>query len=240
MRKYVKCIGAFCGDASQIISKNGVKLGFNMTSSSSVSTVPAVTPQLDVAAFEKMSAWDRCEVITTVGSLVLLIVAVGLTINYALHPVAPMIPITSNFSMSLPLMVCSSAGFVMAITFVVQMIRHRQINVTFERGFGQLFHSSEFLRGQLRYALHPGGRSEGLTVAQYQEARQEVLENAENLVDGKMAFFPTRDGLQISGLWHFIDADAPTVILFHGNAMSAEDLAFTWGKYYKNLQFNVL
>jgi esterase/lipase len=189
--------------------------------------------------FGKMTAQNKFDVAATLLSAVFLIVALGLAIRYAVHPLPPLIPITPNFSISLPLLVCSSAGCVMAVTFIVQMIRHKQLKVAFEKGIGRLISSFDCLKVPVRFAIHPGARAEGETEEMYRQKRKDDVESAELFI-GPCESYQTRDQVTLRGYWHLSGKNKPTVILFHGNAMNAEDMAPFWGSYYKESGFNVL
>jgi hypothetical protein len=183
---------------------------------------------------ERMSAQNKFDALSTIGSAILSIVALSLVINYAVHPISPMVPITSNLSLSLPMLICSSIGTVTTITFIVQMIRHKHIKLAFERYIGQRIISSNFLRGLIRRNLHLGGREEGESVENYQIANKELIERAEQNI-GPCVSFQTRDGVTLRGYWNFVRKSVPTVIIFHGNTGTAESMTSLWGKGYKSL-----
>ncbi|HEY4831806.1 MAG TPA: alpha/beta fold hydrolase [Waddliaceae bacterium] len=209
-----------------------------MSSADATNNLQTHRPELELTAFERMTKRDRCDVLTTIVAPILLIIAIGLTIHYVLHPIAPLIQITPTFSMSLPLMICSGGGLVSAITLIVQLIRHTKVKIAFERGFGQLVYSSTFLQELVRYALHPGGREGEQTAQEYCDLRKDYIAFTEQRI-GKIAELPARDKVELRGYWHKEDEEAPTVILFHGNVARAEHW-HSWGSYYKNLGFNVL
>jgi esterase/lipase len=188
------------------------------------------TPQLNLYP----SLRDKCDIITTVAASVLLIIFFSLSIHYVRFPIPPMIQITANFSLSLPIIICSSLGCVTTITLIVQIIRRAHIKEAFEKCVAQKICSSDRLQHLIRYALHPGGRAEGESIADYLPERIDWLERAR-------VNFQTRDGLSLGGYWYKNhNPEAPTAIIFHGNGERAENLVGSWGEKYKELGFNVL
>jgi len=192
--------------------------------------------QWSTVAYHGMSALNKFDVISSIGSAILLIVALGLVANYAVNPTPPMIHITAHLSFSLPFMVCSAAGVIFSLLFSIQLIRHKDLKIAFERGIGQLVASSGCLQAKVRYALHPARRRQAL--ANCQTASHSLTDDSGNV--SRSVNFLTRDHVKLQGYWRFVDAGAPTVIVFHGNGSNAEEMALFWGKIYGTLNYNFL
>lgn len=181
----------------------------------------------------------RCDIITTIVAPILLAVAVSLTIYYAVHPLAPLVPIYDGFSISFPLLVCGSSGLALTILLIVQIARRGQVKIACGKCLGNTVQTSPQIQQATRKILHPGGRPNGQTVAQYQ------VENVDRLgwvteELGQRVQFQTRDNLSLGGYWWRSEVqEAPTVIFFYGNQMTALD-SMEMGMLYKNAGFNVL
>jgi esterase/lipase len=173
---------------------------------------------------------DKCDVTATLVASLLLIVSLSLVINYVIHPVPPMIQITADFALSLPVVVCGSISMGLIVTLLVQICRNQSVAEAFSR----TTHAS------VRSRIHMGGRPDCETVSQYAEAHQATIEYTEEMVGDRISF-ETRDGVQLTGYWNESDSPCmrPTVLLFHGNNGSASTMT-DWGYYYKQLGFNVL
>lgn len=174
---------------------------------------------------------DKYKVIVTLAGSLLLIASLSLALYYAIHPIPPMVQITPDFALSLPVVICSSIGMGLITTLLIQI----SINKPVAEAFKRVEHAT------VRSRLHQGGRSIGTTVVQYKEANQEIIDYAERRV-GSLVSFTTRDGVQLSGYWgHTSDffQGSPTVLLFHGN-LGCTSTMTSWGWYYKQLGFNVL
>lgn len=193
----------------------------------------------DIQLENVVSIKDKYDIVTTVVAPLFFLISFSLIIYYAIHPLPPLVPITSSFSMSLPLIICSGIGFVFGVIFVIQLVRHSQVKVAFEKSVGQWIHSSENVQTLIRRVLHPGGR-EDQTVEDYVVANNEIIEEI-TTVFGSAVTFVTRDNVSLRGYWYESQRkDAPTAVIFHGNAMNAEDVIPSWGEVYRTLGFNVL
>jgi len=183
---------------------------------------------------------DKYDIVATIVAPIFLLISLSLIIHYGIYPSAPMVSINPSFSISLPLIICSGIGLIIGVIFVIQLVRLSQVKVAFEKSMGQLIHSSESVQGQIRYILHPGKRENGQRAEDYVEANSEFIEEIETAF-GPAVTFITRDNVSLRGYWHESQRkDAPTAIIFHGNAMNAEDLIPSWGEVYRRLGFNVL
>ena len=180
----------------------------------------------------KFNLYHCCDAITTLITPILLAVAISLTIYYAVHPVAPLIPIYGNFSLSLPILICGSTGLALAIVLIVQVARRGKIKIACGQYLSHQIHFSPKTQQQIRTIVHSGGRPENQTIEQF---RKENINKIDAVTAdlGPQVTFQTRDGVMLSGYWHESEYDSvPTVIFFHGNNMSAESAA-PWGELYK-------
>ena len=198
------------------------------------------TPNINNNTNFELKTEHKVEMAATIVSAIVLIVALGLTIHFAVKGLPPMVQITADFSMSLPLLICSSIGFAAAVTFVVQLIRHKQIRFAFERGCGDCLSSGEVMPALVRNSLHPHGRAEGETTKSFTEANFGEITSSV-LAIGPTVDIPTRDGVTLRGYWsRNVNKNAPTVIVFHGNGMTAEPWVPLWKKWYQDMGYNVL
>ncbi|NGX60634.1 MAG: Multifunctional-autoprocessing repeats-in-toxin [Chlamydiae bacterium] len=190
----------------------------------------------EIVPYQEAGHLERYHVITTIVMPILLIVAGGLALHYGLHPgIGKMIPITHNFSMTLPLLVTSSLGGASAIFLLVELALHKQVKRSYEKAFGTIFYSKAVLRELVRMGLQPNGRSDLISVEEYRDWHGNM--EGYDLVD-----FKTQDDVKLGGFWREqVDSDdaPPAVILFHGNGMNAEDMR-PWMDYYWDLGFSVL
>lgn len=187
---------------------------------------------------ETSIACHCCDAITTLVVPILLAIAVSLSIYYAVHSALPLVPITSHFSISLPLLICSVTGLALAIVLIVQIARRGQAAIACGKCAGHQVGSAPKAQQGIRTLLYIGGRPEDQTTEQYQMARKEWVASAAHQV-GPMVTFLTRDGVELRGFWHQKGKYYPTVIFFHGNQMTAEG-CWPYGKLYADSHCNVL
>ena len=177
-----------------------------------------------------------CDVITTLVVPILWAVSVSLIIYYTVHPITPLIPIYGDFSISLPLLICSSTGLTLTLLLIVQIARRGKIKIACGQCLGNQVYTSPMLQQNVRKILHPGGRPEGQTVAAYRQERAGWIEQVTEVV-GSEVTFSTRDKVKLRGYWHFLGKHIPTIIFFYGNQMTADE-AFFCSEFYDN--YNVL
>jgi predicted alpha/beta-fold hydrolase len=187
---------------------------------------------------EITTAQEKSEIILSIVSPILLIIALSLTIHYAVYPVPPMVVVTPTFAISLPILICGPTTAAMAVVFIVQLVRHRKVRSAFENSIASTIMSSPSLQSPIRFALHPEGRQKSVTA--YAEAKKGAIALAKQW-STEIVHFLTRDNVKLAGYWYEASPKAPTVILFHGNAMSAEDMVCSqWRSFYHDRGFNIL
>ncbi len=186
----------------------------------------------------KYNGCHRCDIITTLVVPILLAVSASLTIYYAVHPIAPLVPIYGDFSLSLPLLICGSTGLALTIVLIVQIARRGKVKVACGECVGHQVHTSPTIQHTVRTILQPG-KPNGQTVEAYRTEHAKLVKQITDLF-GQQVEFPTRDNVLLRGYWHQSSTlDAPTVIFFYGNMMTAERTA-NYGIAYKSAGFNVL
>ena len=180
-----------------------------------------------------------CDIITTLATAILLTTAACLTIYYAVHPTAPMIPITADFSISLPLLICSAIGVTLAIVLVVQLARCNQVKLAFRKGVVETVRTAPLVQKQVTQGFYIQSRPPEQTPAQYRVAEQEKIEKMETDFGARVEF-STRDGLTLGG-YYYDSGRLPLVIYFPTTFNSNEGQGNDyWGYLYRNLGFNVL
>ena len=70
---------------------------------------------------------EKFDLITTFVVSLLLVINLGLIIHYAIHPLSPMIVLSANLSLSLPVVICGSMGCVLALALTIQICRYKQV-----------------------------------------------------------------------------------------------------------------
>ncbi len=186
-----------------------------------------------VAPILRTTARDKFLVISSLAIPIILIVAGALTGKFALNsPLGHMVPITPHFSMSLPLLVTSSIGAASLIGMISVLAFHKKVHIAWAKAIGTFFYNNNKVSGLVRMILQPSGR-DNIT-------RQEYIERCQGPEGYDIHYKKTSDGVELG---FFIQAQenrkaAPTVILFHGNAMVAQNMR-VWGNYYHELGFNV-
>src|SRR5262249_8838287 len=135
---------------------------------------PKVTP-LDPKSITLMNVID---IIGSIAIPILLIVAASLAIKFGVSHLDPMVPITHNFSISLPALICSSAGALLLLFLAILIVRRDQVKQAYCRSLGRIVRDKEDLKELIAKQLHPGGRPEGETAEQYKIENKRALDSA--------------------------------------------------------------
>ncbi len=159
--------------------------------------------------FPKRCCKITCDTLSGVALPIFLIISLGFIVNFAIHP-GSVVQITSNFSLSVPLIIWSSLGLVTIVALGVQVARLVKFITPHKL---------------TREMLHIGPQRE---VHQFETTYFQRIE------------YQTRDNIKLEGLWHFVNQNVPTVIVFHGNGCTKEDTIADWGQFYKERGYNVL
>jgi len=211
--------------------------------------VSPIPPSLYSISLEETNQEDWFNTITIIALSALLIVAIGLSIHYGLHPTANGVAITSNFSISVPLLAFSLTGVFCAVFLLVQIVRYGQKTESLSQHVAHIIDSSKELQQRLRSILHLWARESGMKDEEVQQdidksikrAEDALLQHAGCFEKAEIVKYKTRDGVQLRGIWCFNDKSHPTVIFFHGTASYAEGrLGKPWFNYYRSKKFNIL
>ena len=189
---------------------------------------------------DSITTHQVCDIVTTVAASVLLAVAVSLSIYYAVHPTAPMVPITADFSISLPLLICSGIGIALSIVVAIQMIRCKAVKIAFGRGLVETVRAAPFVQKRITEGFYIRSRPEEQTPAEYLVANHEEIARMDSIFDTRVQM-PTRDGVNLSGYYYESDPAYPLVIYFHTTFTTLEEHSFEhWGIFYERHGCNVL
>ncbi|MCH9626633.1 MAG: hypothetical protein S4CHLAM2_02590 [Chlamydiales bacterium] len=140
-----------------------------------------------------------CDGISAVVLPILLIFAVALTIYYALNPVGHIFVVTSNFSLSVPVIVCSSLGIGIAILLSVQMRRlvkfsQKQVRQGLHCGPFQIQNKGSGARYQTRDGIELEGLWQPISgTGNFQSAPTAILFHANGC---------TKEGMQVWGHYY--------------------------------------
>jgi pimeloyl-ACP methyl ester carboxylesterase len=178
-------------------------------------------PIVGLNAFTSMSGGQVSDVLITLVGPILLLSALVLTAYFAYEPLSFAIPLMSNFSLSLPLMICTGSCLVLAIALTVQVVRRKNTIFALKKLWGQAIHSTS-LGSVIREHLHCNGRKETKEAFRQSHAGS-IARTTKNTMP---VSYTTRDGVELTGYWSCTDEEQPTLIIFHGNGMTADQFFF--------------
>lgn len=194
-----------------------------------------------------ISKSDKFNVITSVALTAFLLLAIAITgTGVALHfslNLPPLIPITPNFSITIPLLVAgvTAGGAILtcSIPLVVQFFRRKKVC----KSWGKLTAKTILSLGFKRWArrrLYNNSRANGQTAQNRMDMRQWKVGKTYRTL-GKLVEFKV-DDVKLRGFWKFKEENTQAVIVFHGNYGSAENTMRQdkLVKHYIELGFNVL
>lgn len=182
----------------------------------------------------------------------------GIALHFSLR-MPPMTHITSNFSMSTPLLVGTVSGIACPIMLMVHLHRRKKECKSWGKLVGKLIFNNKLVDmilsaknfdtpSQLcRLGLYPNGRESYVTVQTVQTHLSRIGLSEKKSWNWNMRVFKmelvefdTSDGVTLRGFWMSQNKNAPTAIVFHGNGMNAEDmLLHSFTKHYEKLGFNI-
>lgn len=180
-----------------------------------------------------------CDMITTIVAAILLTTAISLTIYYAVHPTVPMIPITADCSISLPLLICSVMGVALAMVLVVQVARCQQVKLAFRKGVVETVQAAPFAKKQVTKGFYIQSRPPEQTCAQYQVVEQEKIDKMETDF-GIRVQMPTRDGIILNGYYYESNRRCLAIYFPTTFNLTEDHENDYWGYVYKKLGFSVL
>ncbi len=190
-----------------------------------------------------------CDVVTTLAVGILLLVAVSLSIYYAVRPVAPMIQFTADFSLSLPLLICGGIGVGLLVVLVIQLIRFKPVKLAFRETVVKLTIGVPSWRERVMND-HTAARPQGETVAQFEEQMKKERATDKKLGEELDVFYalfngysyPTRDGVKISFYENKTQHEGPLVIYFHSTygTVLKHFRGEYWSMFYERHGFNVM
>jgi hypothetical protein len=209
-----------------------------------MASVESSNPFIRSPAIPPMTAGDKANLVGVVAPVLFLIISSSLALYFGLHPIGPMVQLASNASLSLPCLICSSAGGLAAFMFTIQLCRRRALSKA-----GAAARSS-----LIRYAFHSGRDSKIIPKDQMDRENKPWVRDA---IDEKKEIGATRrvtyearaveasDGQKIeaaslSGFWYKQENPySPTMIVFHGIGNVADNFGALLD-FYARRGFNVL
>ena len=194
---------------------------------------------VEFPSLASITSGQICDIITTITVAIFLTTAISLTTYYAVHPTAPMIPLTANFSISLPLLICSVLGIALTIVLVVQLTRCSQVKLAFRKGVMETVRAAPLAQKQVTKGFYIQSRPPQQTPAQYRVEQQEKIERME--IDfGARVEFSTRDELTLGGYYYEGESDCLVIYFPTTFNLNEDHRNDYWGYLYRNLGFSVL